>query len=119
MTSEQVHLFQAEGRAGIKMEKELYDQITDVIINRIEEAEEATLADVLDATKQRVDQGNIEYLTLQVKVDLEYRGYLMTASSRVTPSRRALRMTDKGRRYFGVSDRRYSQDTLYYRSKKA
>lgn len=80
---ESVVTLRPDGRKGIVMMKSHYDVLSTFVLSTLESEEEVSLNGLLDrAHKDLVDtlDSDISWHVLQVKLDLEARGYIRTVT---------------------------------------
>ncbi|MBL0745438.1 DUF6958 family protein [Chryseolinea lacunae] len=95
----------ADRREGVLLVKEEYDALSSFILSTIEKAEGLSLHDLLEKAHQEIGsrlEGDLAWKILQVKMDLEARGFLEI----VTPTRKRHAFTIKLTRQ-GLSKIRY------------
>jgi len=87
-----------EGKAGVNLEKDKYDQVKQAIIAELKKKEEMTFQDLNTAVGKRLEgkfEGSIGWYYTTVKLDLEARKLIKRVDTR-SPQR--LVLTAKGRK---------------------
>lgn len=87
-----------EGKAGVNLEKNKYEQIKKAIINRLKKSDEMTFRDLNAAVQKDLEgkfEGSIGWYYTTVKLDLEARQLIRRVDSK-SPQR--LTLTAKGRK---------------------
>lgn len=100
-----IQTLRPDGKKGIRMSKHIYEQIVRIIIKEIRTSNEVTLTEILDIVKDQMpDHPNLEFIALQVKLDLEGKGFVKNKRSHFNPQRKHICMTRQGRRSFSTVD---------------
>jgi ABC-type lipoprotein release transport system permease subunit len=110
---EWIETVKPDGKKGSRIQKDLYFRIVGLIVAAMRETDEISLANTLTLIKEACStQPNIEFISLQVKLDLEAKGYLKIVRTRDT-YQQIISLSRRGKVHFNVNIRR----SINHRSK--
>lgn len=83
---------------GVKIEREAYAAVADLILHQVRQEEDTTLATLIaEAEKAITTYPNVAWLVFHVKLDLEAKGFIRLMPSRLKRNVFVLRLTSKAR----------------------
>lgn len=76
--SETIQMWKAKNQKGGVVSKRYYDQLSTFILNTLKNTDGITLVELIEKAEKEIreDFGNISYLFLNVKIDLEVMGMI-------------------------------------------
>lgn len=99
--SEVVETLRPDGKKGITLQRLVYEELSSFILTTLDTEEEVTLNKLLDEGQLSLKAPGVRdmaYLILQVKLDLEARGFIYTYNTPVKKQLMLLGLTRHGQK---------------------
>jgi hypothetical protein len=97
MNSDHIETRHPQGRKGVRIPTDLYNQIVDFIVRQIDRDDDVTLASLIDDAERHLNAyPAVTWMVYHVKLDLEAKGFIKLVPSISNRNSRRLRLTADG-----------------------